>query len=156
GFQADHDQRCIVGSRKNEHPPRTPLARPGHHRTHKRPTESPTAPMAGSPLKPARREQREANQLATYETTRRTPRPAARDTPADYAPSQSDEVLALSDEGYSLAEIAARWSTSEETIEQWRKAHSEFDEALNRARAREKAWWLARARKAIRDDNNRF
>ncbi|GEM_PF-5338447 len=112
--------------------------------------------MAGSPLKRARREQREADQLATFETTRRNPLPAPHDTPADYAPSLIDELLALSDEGYSLAEIAAHWSTSEETIEQWRKAHLEFDEALNRARAREKAWWLARARKAIRDDNNRF
>lgn len=112
--------------------------------------------MAGTPLKRARKEQREADQLATYETTKRQPLPDPHEQPAEYSPDLIPELLTLANEGYALTEIAAHWSVSEEALEEWRKAHSEFAAALNHARAREKAWWLSRARLAIRNDNNKF
>lgn len=112
--------------------------------------------MAGTPLKRARREQREADQLATFETTKRQPLPDPHEQPAEYHPDLIPELLTLANEGYALTEIAAHWSISEETVEEWRKAHSAFAEALNHARAREKAWWLSRARLAIKNDNNKF
>lgn len=112
--------------------------------------------MAGSPLKRARKEQREAEQLATFETTKRQPLPEPHNQPASFSLDLIPELLALASEGYALTEIAAHWSISEETLEEWRKTHSAFGEALNHARAREKAWWLSRARLAIRNDNNKF
>lgn len=112
--------------------------------------------MAGTPLKRARREAREADQLATFETVKRPALPEPRDTPADYSPDLIPELLTLGANGYAPAEIAAHWCISEERLQEWGKAHQDFAEALNHARAREKAWWLSRARLAIRDDNNRF
>lgn len=112
--------------------------------------------MAGTPLKRARREERQADQLATYETVKRPPLPAPRDAPIDYSPELIPELLALASQGYSATETAAHWSISDEDITAWGKAHQDFATALKHARAREKAWWLSRARLAIRDDNNRF
>lgn len=112
--------------------------------------------MAGTPLKRARREERQADQLATYETVRRAALPDPRTEPATYHPDLLPELLALAGEGYSATEIAAHWAISEETLQEWAKAHLALAETLNHARAREKAWWLSRARLAIRDDNNRF
>lgn len=112
--------------------------------------------MAGTPLKRARREERQADQLATYETVKRPPLPEPRDTPAEYSPDLIPELMALASEGYSSTEIAAHWAISEEEMTEWEKAHSDFATALNHARAREKAWWLSRARLAIKNDNNRF
>lgn len=112
--------------------------------------------MAGTPLKRARQEQREAEQLATFETTKRQPLPEPHTEPATFSLDLVPELLILANEGYALTEIAAHWSISEETLEEWRKAHLAFEEALNHARAREKAWWLSRARLAIRNDNNKF
>jgi len=112
--------------------------------------------MAGTPLKRLRREQREADQLATYPTTRRATLPAPRTEPAEYTPDLIPELLALASEGYSATEVAAHWAISEETLKAWGEAHSELGTALNHARTREKAWWTSRARQAISTDNNRF
>ncbi|WGM47663.1 hypothetical protein KOAAANKH_02545 [Brevundimonas sp. NIBR10] len=112
--------------------------------------------MAGTPLKRARAAERQADQLATYETVKRAPLPAPHTTPAEYGPERIPELLALASEGYDLAEIAAHWSISEDEVKAWGKACSAFQTALSHARAREKAWWSSRARLAIRDDNNRF
>jgi len=112
--------------------------------------------MAGSPLKRARREERQADQLATYETVKRRALSEPRTEPATYHPDLLTELLDLAGEGYSATEIAAHWAISEETLEAWGKAHPALSDTLNHARAREKAWWLSRARLAIRDDNNRF
>lgn len=111
--------------------------------------------MAGRPLTRAKREQAEAAALQADPATARkqfTPR----DTPADYADDLIEELLSLAAEGYSATEVAAHWAISEETFAMWEKAHKPFADAVSRARAREKAWWLARARLAIRNDNNRF
>lgn len=112
--------------------------------------------MAGTPLKRARREQREADQLATFPTTKRPPLPEPRTEPVEYSPDLHPELLQLSAHGYSLTEIAAHWCISEETLNAWGKAHSSLAETFNHARAREKAWWISRARIAIDTDNNRF
>lgn len=114
--------------------------------------------MAGTPLKRARREEREAEQLATYETTKRPalPEPRPIDQPADYSDDLIPDMLNLAEHGYSPVEIAAHWSISEEVMAEWVKAHPQFKAALNHARAREKAWWVSRARLALRDNNNKF
>ncbi len=112
--------------------------------------------MAGSPLKRARREERHADQLATYETVKRQPLPEPRTTPATYHPDLIGELLTLGANGYSSTEIAAHWAISEQTLEEWGGAHPELATALNHARTREKAWWFSRARLAIATDNNRF
>lgn len=111
--------------------------------------------MAGSPLRRARRELREAEQLADVQAARAA-LPQPRQTPAEYEPALIDELMTLANQGYATAEIAAHWAISEETLDGWAKTHSELAEALSRARVREKAWWLTKAREAIRDDNNRF
>lgn len=111
--------------------------------------------MAGSPLRRARRQLREAEQLADVQASRPT-LPQPRQTPAQYEPALLDELMTLANQGYATAEIAAHWAISEETLDGWAKTHSELAEALSRARVREKAWWLTKAREAIRDDNNRF
>lgn len=112
--------------------------------------------MAGTPLKRARREEREADQLASFETVKRQPLPEPRSEPADYHPDLIQELLTLGANGYSSTEIAAHWAISEQTLEEWGKAHPELSTALNHARTREKAWWFSRARLAIASDNNRF
>lgn len=112
--------------------------------------------MAGSPLKRARREEREADQLATFPTVKRAPLPEPRTEPAEYSPDLIPELLTLAANGYSATETAAHWAISEETLKAWGEAHSELGDALNHARTREKAWWTSRARLAISTDNNRF
>lgn len=114
--------------------------------------------MAGTPLKRLRREQREADQLATYETVKRPalPEPRPIHEPATYSDDLIPELLALAEEGYASVEIAAHWAISEEVMAEWVKAHPQFKEALNHARAREKAWWVSRARLALKDNNNKF
>lgn len=112
--------------------------------------------MAGRPLTRARREEREAQQLADLQSEQRAPVSEPRDTPADYSDDLIPDLLALASQGYSRVEIAAHWAVSEETVGEWEKAHKPFADALSHARTREKAWWMGRARKAIRDDNNRF
>jgi len=113
-------------------------------------------PLAGSPLKRARREEREADQLATFPTVRRAALPEPRSEPATYHPDLIGELMTLASEGYSATETAAHWAISEETLTQWGEAHSDLSEALKLARTREKAWWTSRARVAISTDNNRF
>ncbi|MCA3700826.1 MAG: hypothetical protein IOB84_13720 [Brevundimonas sp.] len=53
-------------------------------------------------------------------------------------------------------ETAAHWAISEDTLEEWRKAHPTFAEALRRARTRAKAWWQRQPRLAIREKDNKF
>lgn len=112
--------------------------------------------MAGTPLKRARRAEREADQLATFESVKRPALPEPHQTPAAFSLDLIPELLALASDGYAPAEIAAHWMVSEEDVAEWGKTCPDFQAALNHARAREKAWWLSRARLAIRDDNNRF
>lgn len=108
--------------------------------------------MAGRPRTRAKR----AEEQAALISDQRAKLPEAHEAPASYAPHLIDELMALADEGYAVAEIAAHWAISEETLKEWANAHSDLAEALSRARAREKAWWLAKAREAIRDNNNKF
>lgn len=86
----------------------------------------------------------------------RSPLPPRRTSPTSYTEDLIGEFVALAEEGYSIVEVAAYWSIEEALIEQWRDEHPDFDEALRRARTLEKAWWMSRARHALRDDNNRF
>jgi transposase-like protein len=86
----------------------------------------------------------------------RSPLPLRRSSPTAYSEDLIAEIVALAEEGYSVVEVAAHWSIDEALIDIWREEHPEFDAALRRARTFEKAWWMSRARHALRDDNNRF
>lgn len=112
--------------------------------------------MAGRPLRRARLAEQQASTLATDPATKRTDLPAPRTEPASYSADLLPELLALAADGYASVEIAAHWAVSEETLQDWAKAHPEFKEALSHARALEKAWWMSRARLALRDNNNKF
>lgn len=108
--------------------------------------------MAGRP----RTRARQAEQQAALISDQRASLPQAHETPASYTNDLIPELLDLADQGYAVAEVAAHWAISEETLKEWANTHSDLAEAISRARAREKAWWLAKAREAIRDNNNKF
>lgn len=111
--------------------------------------------MPGRPAIRARREA-EAAQAAAKEVALSRTKIERFAEPATYAPERIDEMLELSDQGYAPVEVAAVWNVDEETVQAWSDAHPAFAAAVSRARVRERAWWVARARTAIRDDNNRF
>lgn len=110
--------------------------------------------MPGSPTRRARATK--TGSVAEDAVAPRSPLPPRRSSPVTYSEDLTAEFVALAEEGYSAVEVAAHWSIDEALIDQWRDEHSDFDEALRRARTLEKAWWMSRARHALRDDNNRF
>lgn len=107
--------------------------------------------MAGRPLSQARA----AAALEAIRAAADTPTPA-RTSPAEYTPDLCEEAIALADIGMIGAELAAHWAVSEETMTGWEKAHSDFANALHRARTRAKAWWQRQPRLAIREKDNKF
>ena len=54
--------------------------------------------------------------------------------PSTYQPDFCDEIVELGKEGKSVAEMAAHFDVSRQTIDNWAAAHPEFLEALTRAR----------------------
>lgn len=107
--------------------------------------------MAGRPLSQARA----AAALEAIRAAADTPTPA-RTAPADYTPDLCEEAIALANIGMIGAELAAHWAVSEETMTEWEKVHSDFANALHRARTRAKAWWQRQPRLAIREKDNKF
>jgi hypothetical protein len=80
----------------------------------------------------------------------------ARTIPADYSPDLIPELLNLADLGLTAAEIAAHWNVTEQELQEWAEAHSEFKAAVARARTRSKAWWERSARLAMAERDTRY
>lgn len=78
-------------------------------------------------------------------------RPVGR--PSEYDPAYCDRVIALGKQGYSRAEIASDLDCSRQTLANWEKEHSEFLDALKRARDESLAWWEQQARKGLTNKN---
>jgi hypothetical protein len=73
--------------------------------------------------------------------------------PTNYRPEFCQRVVDLGNQGYSQAMIIADIGAgSRETIDNWKKAHPEFLDAMKRARDLALAWW---ERKGLENANNR-
>jgi transposase-like protein len=65
--------------------------------------------------------------------------PAGR--PSKYKPEYCEEVIALGKEGKSPVQMCAHFDISRQTLDNWAAEHSEFLEALTRAKTHCQAWW---------------
>lgn len=61
--------------------------------------------------------------------------------PTDYRPEHCQQVMDLGREGKSHAQIAAELDVSRQTLHNWAAAHTEFMDAITRARDLAQAWW---------------
>lgn len=61
--------------------------------------------------------------------------------PTDYRPEYCDQVIAWGQEGKSVTWMAAQLDVSRECIYEWARVHTEFSDALTRARAKAQQWW---------------
>lgn len=75
-------------------------------------------------------------------------RPVGR--PSEYRDEYCDQVVQLGREGKSRAEIASALDCSRTTLGRWEAEHTEFLDALQRAKDEELAWWEKEAREGIR------
>ena len=70
--------------------------------------------------------------------------------PTDYRPEYCDAVIAAMSDGLSLAAFAGLIGQGRDTVYKWIRAHSEFSDAVSRARAARVLWLerkLLRSRK---------
>ena len=70
--------------------------------------------------------------------------------PTDYRPEYCDAVIAAMSDGLSLTAFAGLIGQGRDTVYKWIRAHSEFSDAVSRARAARVLWLerkLLRARK---------
>lgn len=65
--------------------------------------------------------------------------PAGR--PSLYKPEYCAEVIELGKEGKSPAQMCSHFDISRQTLDNWASDHSDFLEALTRAKAHCQAWW---------------
>lgn len=68
--------------------------------------------------------------------------------PTLYMPEMCDAVIAMGDEGKTLAEMAADLGVDRATVNEWIERHSEFSRAIKAALDRAQAWWERRGREA--------
>jgi hypothetical protein len=73
-----------------------------------------------------------------------------RGRPSEYLPEYCEAVIAFMAQGYSLTAFAGSIRVARDTVYEWIKAHSEFSDAVARARAARVQWLetkLLRSRK---------
>ena len=73
-----------------------------------------------------------------------------RGRPTDYRPEYCEAVIACMSQGYSLTAFAGSIRQGRDTVYKWVRAHSEFSDAVSRARAARVLWLerkLLRSRK---------
>ncbi len=68
--------------------------------------------------------------------------PAGR--PTTYKPSYPEVAEKFLSTGAGIVELAARFSTTRETLGQWRRRHRQFDEAISRGLHKAEAEWYRR------------
>lgn len=61
--------------------------------------------------------------------------------PSGYRPEHCDLILKLGTEGKSKAQMARSLGVARQTLDNWAEAHTEFLDALTRARDLSLAWW---------------
>jgi transcriptional regulator with XRE-family HTH domain len=69
--------------------------------------------------------------------------------PSKYWEGYCERVVALGRGGMSKTEIAAELGVGRDTINAWEKKHTEFSDAMKKARDLSQAWWETQARKGI-------
>lgn len=69
--------------------------------------------------------------------------------PPDYKSEFCRLIIELGREGYSQARMAAAIGVSKQTITDWAKRHTEFSDALTRARTLSQAWWEEKAQAGL-------
>jgi hypothetical protein len=74
-----------------------------------------------------------------------------RGRPTQYNAAYCNQVLELGNQGCCKAEIAGNLGVPVSALDSWAASHSEFRDAIRRARALEYAWWLEAGRKGIND-----
>lgn len=66
---------------------------------------------------------------------------AKRGRPSKYDPKYCEEVIDYLGQGYSKEAFAGHIDVSEDTIYEWIKVHSDFSEAIKKAKAKSRIWW---------------
>ena len=70
--------------------------------------------------------------------------PAGR--PTKYDPAMCEMVIAMGEEGKTLAGMADALDVDRETINNWRSEHPEFSRAVRRGLEKAQAWWEEQGR----------
>jgi hypothetical protein len=68
--------------------------------------------------------------------------------PTKYDPAMCEMVIAIGEEGKTLAGMADALDVDRETINNWRAAHPEFSRAIKRGLEKAQAWWEEQGRVA--------
>lgn len=68
--------------------------------------------------------------------------------PTKYDPSFCEQVIAIGEDGGSLAEMAVAIDVSRDTFHRWRDLHPEFSDAVKVAIHKSQAWWEREGRLA--------
>jgi transposase len=66
--------------------------------------------------------------------------------PTKYDPVFCEQIIELMRAGYSILEVAYQLEVHKDTIYEWEKVHSEFSDALKKARDYSEGWWLLQGR----------
>lgn len=76
--------------------------------------------------------------------------PAPAHRPTIYDPGHCHLVEEMGKQGKSRAQMASMLNVSRQTLYEWGASHSEFGDALSRAREHEQAWWEEHARSNLK------
>lgn len=68
--------------------------------------------------------------------------------PSKYDPAYCERVVALGEEGKTIAEMAADLDVARTTFNDWREQHEEFSYAVRRGIEKAQAWWESNGRVA--------
>lgn len=69
--------------------------------------------------------------------------------PTDYRPEFCEIVVELGKAGKSVAQMAAEFDVSKQTVHNWMDAHPEFLDAMTRAKTHAQAWWEAKGQDGL-------
>lgn len=72
--------------------------------------------------------------------------------PSKYDPAFCEKVIALGDQGASIAEMAYECGVCRNTLKNWRDEHPEFLTALTRAELASQVWWEKQGRVGMTAD----
>lgn len=73
----------------------------------------------------------------------------------DYTLSHPERLIKLMEQGLFNYEVCSNFDICTETFYKWKEAYPEFLRAYNIGKAKRFTWWLDKARKALKDGNDK-
>ena len=76
--------------------------------------------------------------------------------PTEYNSDYCERVIALGNEGASVAEMAHEIGATKQTLHNWAAAYPEFLDAFTRARLASQVWWERKGRAGMEKSSSEF